>query len=392
MKEYSAFLKSPHIAVLVFLYFPSCLVAQQTISETIIHDGLNRTYLTYLPENFDAEISYPLLLNFHGYGSNSNDQMWYGDFRPIADTAGFIIVHPQGTILPSTGQTHFNVGGWTTDSATDDIGFTSALLDELIATYAIDEAKVYSTGMSNGGFMSFRLACELSDRITAIASVTGSMTPQVFQSCDPLHPTPTMLMHGTADSVVPYAGDATWTIGVEEVAEYWRDVNACELTPEVIQVPDIDLTDQSTAELIKYSNGNNGAEVHLYKLTGAGHTWPGNFLGTFNTNNDIVGSVEIWKFLSQYDLNTLNMPVDVSVTENLSKEWTISYSDNAQQITVHNSGEVNADYSIFNLEGALISRGNLNGKNKITFENKPSAIYILKIGSKAIPFHNSKSF
>lgn len=146
--------------------------AQLTITDSIVHDGLTREYILYVPANYTGTSAVPLLFNFHGYTSNANDQMWYGDFRPIADTAGFIIIHPQGT-LDGTGTTHFNVG-WG-GSTVDDVDFTSALIDSISAQYNINQDRVYSTGMSNGGFMSFKLACELSDRIAGIASVTGSI-------------------------------------------------------------------------------------------------------------------------------------------------------------------------------------------------------------------------
>ena len=96
--------------------------------------------------------------------------MWYGDFRKIADTANIIIVHPQG-LLDYTGVTHWNLG----QSNVDDIGFLNSLYSYIVSIYNINLDKVYSTGMSNGGYMSYYLACNISDKIAAIASVTGSM-------------------------------------------------------------------------------------------------------------------------------------------------------------------------------------------------------------------------
>ncbi|MCF8247979.1 MAG: hypothetical protein K9J37_22640 [Saprospiraceae bacterium] len=160
--------------------------AQQTINGSIMHDGIQRNYVLFIPAIYAGDSPVPLVLNFHGYTSSAEQQMFYGNFRPIADTANFIIVHPQGTLFNSN--THFNVGGWTIRSTVDDVGFTAALIDSHAATYNINLNRVYSTGMSNGGFMSFLLACQLSDKIAAIASVTGSMTPEAFNSCNPQHP------------------------------------------------------------------------------------------------------------------------------------------------------------------------------------------------------------
>ena len=187
--------------------------SQQTITASITHGGLQRDYILYVPANYTGTTAVPLLFNFHGYTSNATEQMWYGDFRAIADTAGFLIVHPEGK-LDGSGNTHFNVG-WG-GSSINDVGFTSALIDSLLLDYSIDEDRVYSTGMSNGGFMSYQLACELSDRIAAIASVTGSMNMGWFNSCNPNHPMPIMEIHGTADGNVPYAT-------IPSIMDFWAN-------------------------------------------------------------------------------------------------------------------------------------------------------------------------
>ena len=110
------------------------------------------------------------MFNFHGYGSSAYAQIGYGDFRDLSEQQNFIIVIPQGSLLQGT--SHWNVKGWTSASTTDDIDFTSEMIDRISAEYSIDLTRVYATGMSNGGFMSYHLACNLSSRIAAIASVT----------------------------------------------------------------------------------------------------------------------------------------------------------------------------------------------------------------------------
>ena len=142
------------LLVLIGFYLP--ISAQQTINGSMIHDEIQRDYILYIPAIYDGSADVPLVLNFHGYGSNANQQMFYGDFRDIADVEGFLLVHPQGTIL--NGNQHWNVGFPGSGSTTDDLGFTEALIDELANLYAINLDRVYGTGMSNGGFMSFLLA------------------------------------------------------------------------------------------------------------------------------------------------------------------------------------------------------------------------------------------
>ncbi len=192
--------------------------AQQTLDGSIIHDGMQRDYIIYIPGNYSGSTSVPLVINFHGLGSNATEQMWYGDFRSIADTSGFLIVHPEGTLY--NGSAHWNVGGFTVGSTVDDVGFTDALIDSLSVMYNIDLTRVFATGMSNGGFMSFLLASQLSEKIAAIASVTGSMTPETYNNSNPQHPTPIMQIHGTADNLVPYGG-VFYSKSIEDVLNYW---------------------------------------------------------------------------------------------------------------------------------------------------------------------------
>jgi len=276
--------------------------AQQTITSSITHASIQRDYILYVPANYTGTTAVPLLFNFHGYTSNANEQMWYGDFRSVADTAGFIIVHPQGTV-GSDGITHFNVG-WGT-STVDDVGFTSALIDSISAQYNINQDRVYSTGMSNGGFMSFRLACELSDRIAGIGSVTGSILPATLTNCNALHSTPIIQIHGTSDGTVPYTGGAGWTEPVSSLVDYWANFNNCLATPLIENMPNISVVDGSTVEKYSYLNGDNCTEVIHYKITNGAHTWPGSIINLPGTNYDIKASVEIWRFLSQYDINGL---------------------------------------------------------------------------------------
>ncbi|MBT4775248.1 MAG: T9SS type A sorting domain-containing protein [Crocinitomicaceae bacterium] len=273
---------------------------QQTIYDTIEHNAIERDFILYVPNSYNPATPAPLIFNFHGYTSNALQQMWYGDFRAIADTAGFIIAHPNGTI-DGLGNTHFNVG-WG-GSSIDDVDFTNALIDSLSSNYNIDQNRIYSTGMSNGGFMSFLLACELSNRIAAVASVTGSIAPAQLAACNPQHPTPVLQIHGDSDGTVPYNGGAGWSEPVNSVLSYWSGYNNCLASPVVTNLPDIDLSDGSTVKHYLYKDGDNCADVEHFKIIGGDHTWPGNFIGGAGTNYDINGSMEIWKFFSKYDIN-----------------------------------------------------------------------------------------
>ena len=295
--------------LLTFLIcLPLFTVAQQTINASINHGGLERDYTLYIPASYSAGTEVPLLFNFHVYTSNATIQMFYGDFRAIADTEGFIIVHPEGTV-DNNGKSHWNVG-WG-GSTVDDIGFTEALMNELIGTYSIDNNRIYSTGMSNGGFMSYQLACELSDRIAAIASVTGTMNMGWFTSCNPNRPIPVMEIHGTADSTVSYA--ASWyTESITDVMDFWVNFNNCNSSSIVTAVPNTSTTDGCAAEHQLWENGDNGATVEHYKIIEGEHSWPGALFLNGVTNQDIDASEKIWEFFSKYDINGLISPTSIS--------------------------------------------------------------------------------
>ncbi len=285
------------VLALIVVALPLVGMAQQTTYESITHDGMQREYILYVPAGYTGDSSVPLILNYHGYTSNADIHMNYADFRPIADTAGFIVVHPQGSLLD--GLTHWNVGGWTVGSTVDDVGFTDHLIDSLAAEYNIDLNRIYSTGMSNGGYMSFLLACQLGDRIAAIASVGGSMTPETYDEANPTHPMPILQMHGTADAIVPYDG-ASWTKPIETVLQYWVAFDNCNPTPTVTPLPDLDPTDGSTVEHIVYGGGDNGVPVEHYRVIDGPHQWPG-----AAGNMDIDASSVIWEFFTRYDINGL---------------------------------------------------------------------------------------
>ena len=353
--------------------------AQQTIDGAIMHDGMEREYILYLPANYTGDTPMPLVLNYHGYTSNATQQMWYGDFRSIADTAGFIVVHPEGSLF--NGATHWNVGGWTVGSTVDDVGFTSALIDTLAAGYNINLERVYATGMSNGGYMSFLLACQLSDKIAAIASVTGSMTPETYNDCNPQHPTPILQMHGTLDFVVPYDGE-TWTKSIDDVMDYWVGYNNCNPTASVTDVPDANPSDGSTVEHFVYHDGDNGITNEHFKVIGGAHTWPGTGFGGLGTNYDMDASLEIWHFFARYDING-PIPVATS-TELLAEEVALSIYPNptSSSIFVEYKTDAVFDYQVISSLGKVLSRGQLQGNSRpINLSHLPQGLYYLHIAN-----------
>ena len=160
--------------------------------------------------------------------------------------------------------------------------------------------------MSNGGYMSYQLACHMSDKIAAVASVSGAMSTQTQSNCNPTRPMPILEIHGTADSILNYD-----QILID--IEYWRDFNNCNFIPDIAVVPNIDSSDSSSVEHIIYNNGDNGVTTELFKINNGGHTWPGSIISVGLTNFDIDASFEIWQFFSKYDINGLIIePMSIS--------------------------------------------------------------------------------
>lgn len=291
----SNFLSSIVLSIILSLIISSDISAQTTV-ETLEHGGLTRSYRIHLPPNFDAQESLPLVFNLHGFTSNAFQQEAYSEMNMVADTARFIVCYPDGVNLA------WNVG-WSFGSTADDIGFINAMIDKFAENYNINTNKVYSCGMSNGGFMSYHLACNLSERIAAVASVTGSMVPGSIASCTPAIPRPIMEIHGTADATVPYNGNANIASPIEAVVSHWVTTNDCLLVSDTTDFPDIDTGDNSTASRIDYSDCEGDKMVSFIKVFNGAHTWPGasiTFIGT--TNQDFNASSTIWNFFNRFSL------------------------------------------------------------------------------------------
>jgi polyhydroxybutyrate depolymerase len=362
--------------LVLFIFLPFASFGQQTLNETMIHDGITRSYTLYVPASYTPGTPAPVVLNFHGYTSTAFEQFYYGDFRAIADTAGFLIVVPMGT-LDATGTTYWN-SGW--GGTVDDIGFTSALIDEVAATYSVNLDRVYSTGMSNGGFMSYTLACSLSNRIAAIASVTGTMNEGQNQTCNAQHPTPVLEIHGTADATVPYNGNL-FMEAIPNVLSYWVNFNNCNTTPVVTDVPNTNLTDGCTAVHYVYSGGTNGVDVEHYEIIDGGHTWPGSIFTVGVTNNDFNASKKIWQFFLQYDINgriQANSVADlnadeISIYPNPTTDK-LAIQGISQKLTATNC-------SLFSVEGKQF---NIDFLENNTFDTShlESGVYFVRISTK----------
>ena len=257
----------------------------------IEHNGLDRRFKIYEPSKLSPYVALPVLFNFHGYGSNADQQLIYGDFRGLADEEAFILVVPQGSLLEGT--THWNSDSeFTSKSTADDLGFVSRMIDELETRYNIDNTKVYAAGMSNGGAMSLYLACSLSDQITAVASVTGFMSADLISNCGAIDPTSVILIHGTADSVV------SWESGlgggsILGIGEFWAEHNNCSQSSQTALE---DYNGDSVSGVIHQHSGCDAETlVQVYEITDMDHIWPESWRG-----DDVDGAKVVWDFLKQF--------------------------------------------------------------------------------------------
>jgi polyhydroxybutyrate depolymerase len=342
--------------------------SQTTIIDSIVSDGINRSFRLYVPAAYTGSTARPLLFDFHGYTSNAQQQQFYSNFMPIADTANFLVVYPQGTSIG--GQPYWNAG----QGGTNDLLFVSSLLDTLKAHYNIDDNSVYSCGMSNGGFMSHSLACTFNDKIAAIASVTGTIFTPQYTSCVPNRAVPVMQIHGTADAVVPYIGQ----VGVESVetaVNYWVTNNNCNTTPVFTNVPNTSILDACTAEHYVYNGGDNGSTCELYKIIGGGHTWPGALVSIGVTNQDFNASLKIWLFFKKYKLNQL-----VGIKEQNQENAISIYPNPSQSIIYIKTPEgVDANTQIVDINGKIVVESK---ERELFVEKLPAGVYSVLIITK----------
>lgn len=287
--------------VLLFAILNTFAQNQTTIIDSIQSGGIYRNYRLYVSKEYNSQKASALIVDLHGYTSNASQEQIYSNFMPIADTANFLIVYPNGTRYGAGGPQFWNAG--LSNSLVNDIAFISELIDHLRTQYNIDVNSIYSCGMSNGGFMSHTLACALSNKIAAIASVTGSMFLSQYNTCNPGRVVPVMQIHGTADKTVPYAGNSAM-LHMDTLVNYWVRNDKCD--PAIIDtVPDKDKADSCRAVHYLYKNGAKGSTCEFYKIVGGEHTWPGAPIKIGVTNGDFNASEKIWLFFRKYKLNDM---------------------------------------------------------------------------------------
>lgn len=348
---------------------------------TINVNGINRTYRLYVPAMYNGTKKVPLVFNMHGKTSSAQEQESYGDFRKIADTANFILVHPQG--MPD----ELGVNTWNVNDSElnpSDIDFISKLIDNLKLEFNINSNRIYMAGLSFGGTMSYKLACELSSKITAIACVSGTMNFSQKDACNPTHIMPIMQIQGTADPIIPYDGSNNF-LSMSEIVAYWAGINQCNTSnPEITSIPNISLNDGSTAKKNKFLNGSYGL-IELYKVIGGGHSWPGSPFYIDVTNEDFYASKVIWNFFKQYKLNGLAFSqLGIMQNDDDEVENEISYDakNNGVIVESENKAFVKSSPNPFSNE-IVLQLENFKTNTEITVRNILGQMIELNFNSKS---------
>ena len=267
------------------------------------HDELDREFSYYLPSNYlSITDDLPLLISLHGGDDTAEANLSYTGFVDLAEEKDFAVVFPQGTVAENKGSTGWFSGQCGTLDVCDN-DFISFLIDSLSddLDLNINLERVYVTGFSNGAFMAYSLACNLSEKIAAVAPVSGSMDIGTIATCQSVHPMPVIHIHGENDGSISPDG-SEYHEPIEDVINFWKDFNSCEQTD--ISYGNDNNSDGLTWTSTSHTDCLNDVEVEWIALEGFDHYWPIYQEGSYS-NSDINGSLEIWNFLSRFDTSGL---------------------------------------------------------------------------------------
>ncbi len=345
-----------------------CLFASAQIqSLNLTHGGLTRTYKLRLPAGYQESGQYPLVIVLHGLGGSGSDMINDLGLWAVMDNPQhpFIVVAPDAILDETIFGTYQWNEGLNPFHAADDVDFISNLIDELIANHSVSPDRVYCTGMSDGGFMTNRLACELNNKIAAFASVTGTMATSI--NCSLGRPIALFHIHGTADDVVDYNGElllgspilAPFMFSVPELMEHWTGNSNCYMDISTELLGD-------DTEVFKYTQCDEGFEVWHYKVNGGGHEWY--ISPSFNTTQ------HIWDFFEQFTLV-------VNIDENVEfAEIEVYPNPSNAEFSVSTSFDSGFQWQMVNTNGTVVDAGFCNSGN-MNYGNYrlPSGVYVLRI-------------
>ncbi len=292
--------------IVIFLAMGAlCWLHGASIEGKVVIGGVERTYVIHIPKKSAKNAKLPLVIVLHGGGGNAMNAAKMSGMSEKADTEGFIALYPNGTGRMSDRFLTWNAGnccGEALERKSNDIAFIAALIDRMVKKHDADPSRVYVTGISNGGMMTYALACELSGKIAAIAPVAGAMN---WKKCAPRSPVPVMIFHGTADQHVRYEGgkpniNVDWRhyrvdASVKDAVEFWVKRNGCSPNPERSVHGEVETT--------VYRGEAGGADVVVKTIRGGRHSWPGGRKGRPKADEPFSGMSAtdvMWDFFKNH--------------------------------------------------------------------------------------------
>ena len=279
----------------------------------LLSQGRLRTYYLHTPKSYKPNRQMPLVLMFHGSHGSGNSIAKVTRFNDLADKQGFIAVYPNGV-------NHYWNDSSDASLSVNDVSFVTALIKHLEQIRNIDRQRIYATGFSNGGMLTQTLACKLSDRIAAFASVAGTLPANLAISCKPKTPVSVLMINGTGDHAVPYGGGRIGGIGREVVSipktvELWRQHDGC--PSKSMQPPHKTARNPDEVEISRYLGCRGGSEVMLVSVKHGGHAWPGSASQTMGQYSDNVSGINaskvIWDFFQRHTLPTEEAALSATV-------------------------------------------------------------------------------
>ena len=276
------------------------------------YQGIHRSYVIHVPESYNASNPIPLVIALHGGGGLASRMEDFLKLDEIADRENFIVLYPQGYKRQwNDGRNAASIPAQ--QLGIDDVGFINALIDHFCSIYTIDSTRIYVTGVSNGGFMTSRLGCELGGKIAAIAPMISTFPKELKGECHPERAIPVILINGTDDPLVPYQGGFVKVgnktrgevLSTRETLEFWIKNNHCSDKPVIEHYDDSDTTDGCQAEMSSFYGPSYRSDVILICIEGGGHTIPGGtqylpkkIIG--RVCNDFIAEELIWKFFKEH--------------------------------------------------------------------------------------------
>lgn len=356
----------------------------QNIYDSIFVGNRWRTYMLHLPIGYNPSNQYSLLFCFHGgqSGASSSQLGWQAvaymsNLTAKADSAGFIVVYPEGTVINNNRS--WNAGACcppATNNNVDDVGFIDHLIDTLKNDYAVDSMRIYASGSSNGAMLCFRLACELSNKIAAFATVSAT---HAFWPCSPANKVPVINFHSLVDSAVLYNGglgngpSGVSFISQDSTLAFWKDINNCVTTDTIVNGGTTDYS------LIKVHDCACQVEFDHYVTSDGGHSWPGGNPNNNPVSYQINATYLLWNFLQNYTLGCLTLGDENATTSTNSMR--VFPDPFTSHIYLANSTGKEI-FTLFNHMGQIIWTGKNIDRQDFSF--LASGLYVLRIDNISI--------